>query len=177
MQTRVRRHGLRRGFAGALAGSAITAALIVGVNAPTALSAPGDDDTTETEAPATPTMTADQALAIIAEDYDTGAGGGQLSNLIHEVLVLRNLGFKPSNANKVAIQEALEERPNQAPLIEALKATIAYQRKIQAQMVAQQQQQQSQQGFAIGGAPAPMEGSGVILGGPGGSTINQPIGP
>ncbi len=149
--------GWRRGFAGALAGSAIATALVVGINAPTALSAPGDD-TTETEAPATPTMTAEEALAIIAEDYDTGAGGGQLSNLIHEVLVLRNMGFRPSNANKLAIQKALDKRPNQAPLIEALKSTIAYQRKIQAQAASQQQAQQAQQGFAIGGAPPGMPG-------------------
>ena len=34
-----------------------------------------------THAPTTsPTMTADQALAIIATEYDTGAGGGQISN-------------------------------------------------------------------------------------------------
>jgi hypothetical protein len=173
-QHRENRHGWRRGFAGTLAGSAIATALIVGVNAPTALSAPADDETTETEAPATPTMTAEEALAIVAEDYDTGAGGGQLSNLIHEVLVLRNLGFRPSNANKIAIQEALEERPNQAPLIEALKATIAYQRKLQARAVMQQQMQQNQEGFAIGGAPPPFDPGGVI---PGGSSINQPIGP
>ena len=44
-------------------------------------------------------MTGEEALAIIQQDYDLGAGGGQLSNLVHEVLVLRNLGFRPSNAN------------------------------------------------------------------------------
>ena len=168
-------NGWRR-VAGALAGSAIAGALIVGFGAPTALSAPGDD-TTETDAPATPTMTGDEALAIIQQDYDLGAGGGQLSQLIHEVLVLRNLGFKPSNANKVAIQEALDHRPNQTPLIDALKSTIAYQRKLQAQSAAQQQQQQgAQPGFAIGGAPAPFDQGGVILGGPGGSSINMPVG-
>ena len=40
-----------------------------------------------------PDMTADQALAIIDADYDTGAGGGQLSNLIHQVMKLRSQGF------------------------------------------------------------------------------------
>ena len=49
-------NGWRR-LAGALAGSAIAGALIVGFGAPTALSAPADDNT-ETEAPPTPTMTA-----------------------------------------------------------------------------------------------------------------------
>ena len=49
------------------------------------------------------------------------------------MLILRNLGFKPSKANKEAIAKALDNRPNQAPLIEALKETVAYQRKLQAQ--------------------------------------------
>lgn len=166
-------NGWRR-LAGALAGGAIAGALIVGFGTPTAMSAPGDD-TTETETPATPTMTGDEALAIIQQNYDMGAGGGQLSNLVHEVLVLRNLGFKPSNANKVAIQEALDKRPNQGPLVAALKATIAYQRKIQAQAAAQQEQG-AQPGFAIGGAPAPFDQGGAIIGGPGGSSINMPLG-
>jgi hypothetical protein len=85
------------------------------------------------------------------------------------VLVLRNLGFRPSNANKLAIQDALDHRPNQAPLVAALKETVAYQRKLQAQAVAQQQQAgQQQPGFAIGGAPGSFNQGGVIMGGPGG---------
>lgn len=166
-------NGWRR-LAGALAGSVIAGALIAGIGAPTALSAPADD-ATDTEAPAAPEMTGDQALAIIQQDYDMGAGGGQLSNFVHEVLVLRNLGFRPSNANKKAIVEALDKRPNQAPLIEALKATVSYQRKMQAQAAAQQQQG-AQPGFGIGGAPAPFDQGGVILGGPGGSSVNMPVG-
>ena len=166
-------NGWRR-VAGALAGGAIAGALIVGVGTPTALAVPADDST-DTEAPAAPTMTGEQALAIIQQDYDLGAGGGQLSQLIHEVLVLRNLGFKPSNANKVAIQEALDHRPNQGPLVEALKSTIAYQRRIQAQASAQQAQG-ANPGFAIGGAPAPFGQGGAIMGGPGGSSVNMPAG-
>ena len=77
-------------------------------------------------------MTADEALAIIDKEYDTGAGGGQLSTLIHSVLQLRAQGFKPSNANREAIIAALDKRPNQVPLIDALKNTLAYQRKLQA---------------------------------------------
>ena len=50
------------------------------------------------------------------------------------MLKLRSQGFKPSNANRQAIAKALDHRPNQAPLIEALKETLAYQRKLQAQM-------------------------------------------
>ena len=94
-------NGWRR-VAGAFAGGAIAGALIVGVGTPTALAVPADDST-DTEAPAQPTMTGEQALAIIQQDYDLGAGGGQLSNFVHEVLVLRNLGFRPSKANQTAI--------------------------------------------------------------------------
>ncbi|WP_237682898.1 hypothetical protein [Mycolicibacterium agri] len=156
-----------------MAGGAIAGALVVGT--PTALAAPGDDGTTDTEAPSAPEMTGEEALAIIQRDYDTGAGGGQVSKLVHEVLVLRNLGFRPSNANKKAIVAALDKRPNQGPLVEALKNTIAYQRKIQAQAVAQQQQG-AQPGFAIGGSPAPFDPGGVIIGGPGGSSVTMPVG-
>ncbi len=167
-------NGWRR-LTAALAGGAIAGALIVGAGAPTALAAPADDGSTDTEAPAAPPMTGDEALAIIQQDYDTGAGGGQLSQLIHEVLVLRNLGFRPSNANKAAIQEALDHRPNQGPLVEALKSTIAYQRRIQAQASAQQAPG-ANPGFAIGGAPAPFGQGGAIMGGPGGSSVNMPAG-
>lgn len=157
-------NGWRR-VAGALAGGAIAGALIVGVGTPTALAVPADDST-DTEAPAAPTMTGEQALAIIQQDYDLGAGGGQLSNFVHEVLVLRNLGFRPSKANQAAIVEALEKRPNQAPLLEALKATVAYQRRIQAQAQAQQAQG-GNGGFSIGGAPAPFDQGGTIMPHPG----------
>ncbi len=155
----------RRRLVGALAGSVVAGALLAGIGAPTVLAAPGDDPT-DTEAPAAPTMTGEQALAIIQQDYDLGAGGGQLSNYVHEVLVLRNLGFRPSKANQTAIAEALEKRPNQAPLVEALKATVSYQRRIQAQAQAQQGQG-GNGGFSIGGAPAPFDQGSTIMPYPG----------
>ena len=90
------------------------------------------------------TMTADQALTIIYNEYSLGDGGGQLSSLIDDVMKMRAQGYKPSNANKVAIEDALAHRPNQTPLIEALKTTLQYQRKIaEQQAMAAQQQQQS----------------------------------
>lgn len=153
-------------IAGVLAGGAIAGALIVGIGAPSALAAPGDDDTTDTEAPAAPAMTGAQALALLQQQYDTGAGGGQVSKFVHEVLTLQNLGFRPSKANQTAIVEALDKRPNQAPLVEALKATVSYQRKIQAQAAAQQGQG-GDGGFSIGGAPAPFDQGGTILPYPG----------
>ena len=60
---------------------------------PTPSPRPAADPTTGTDAP--PPMTADQALAIIATEYDTGAGGGQISTLIHQVLKLRARGLLP----------------------------------------------------------------------------------
>jgi hypothetical protein len=89
-------------------------------------------------APEAPPQTADEVLAIIYRDYDTGAGGGQLSTLIDRVMQLRSQGFKPSKANRDAIVEALDHRPNQGPLVQALKETLAYQTKQQQQMEAMQ---------------------------------------
>jgi hypothetical protein len=185
-QTGKNRRGWRRTFTTGVAISAVAAGIMAGFAAPTALADPADP-ATPTDTPPTPTMTADEALAIIATEYDTGAGGGQLSNLIHEVLKLRALGFKPSNANKIAIQEALDKRPNQAPLVEALQETIVYQRKLQAQL---QNSNTGQNPYLWGiGQPPPGMGptqppgvppdpgdqNGVYIGG-GGTTINQPVG-
>jgi len=168
---------VRRAVTGAVASSAMVAGLMVVFGAPAALADPADP-TTQTDTPRV--MTADEALAIIAADYDLGSGGGQLSNLIHDVLQLRALGFKPSNGNKEAITKALDYRPNQAPLIEALKETLAYQRRLQA---IQQNAVAPQQGVTMGQTPLPPgvppdpgnpnnTGIGVIPGG----TVNQPVG-
>ncbi|EKF21111.1 hypothetical protein C731_4916 [Mycolicibacterium hassiacum DSM 44199] len=85
------------------------------------------------EHPEPPRINADALLAQIHSEYRQGDGGGQISKLIDDAVKLRRQGFRPSYANAVALAEALEARPNQIPLIEALKETIAYQRKQQAQ--------------------------------------------
>jgi hypothetical protein len=157
----------RRGCQRAIVAGALAAGAVAGMGAPTAV---GDPATpiSPTPIPATPipatpapapnnappgqTMTADQALAIIDKDYDTGAGGGQVSNLIHTVLQLRAQGFKPSNANTQAIVAALDQRPNEEPLIEALKATLAYQHKLQSR---QQNAKAPQQGVLGAGQIPP----------------------
>jgi len=161
-QTGKNRLGWRRVVTGGLAGSAVLAGVMAGFGAPSAMADPADP-TTQTDTP--PVMTADEALAIIDRDYDTGAGGGQLSTLIHDVLKLRAQGFKPSNANREAITNALDHRPNQAPLIEALQETLVYQRKLQAQMQNANTGQQ-QPGYNLGGGQpppgmAPMQPPGV----------------
>ena len=122
-------------------------------------------------------MTADEALAIIAKDYDTGEGGGQISTLIHDILKLRQQGYKPSNANREAITEALDKRPNQVPLINALKSTLSYQRKLQAQSQAQLPQQ-SGLNPGVGQFPggiAPIPGGAGVQPGPSGG-IQIPLG-
>jgi hypothetical protein len=133
----------------------------MGVATPTVLA----DTTTETEAPPAPTMTGDQALAELQAEYDKGSAGGQISNFIHEIVILRNQGYKPSKSNQDAIVAAMDKRPNQQPLIDALKATVSYQRQIQAQASAQQPQ--GGNGFSIGGAPAPFNGGQQIMPYPG----------
>ena len=114
--------GWRRAVAGAMVSGALAAGLVAGAGAAPAWADPTVDETT-----AAPEMTADQALAIVAADYDTGAGGGQLSTLIHKVLKLRQQGYYPSTANKEAIVAALDKRPNQAPLVAALESTLTFQ--------------------------------------------------
>ncbi|MFY1621501.1 hypothetical protein [Micromonospora sp. WMMD736] len=175
------RQDWRRGITGAFASSALAAGLLLG-SGPVVHAAPGDDtDTTAdgAENEAKPAMTADQALAIIAEDYDTGAGGGQLSKLIREVLVMRAQGYRPSNSNRAAIEKALDYRPNQKPLIEALQDTLMYQRKTMAQA---SNAGASSGGFTMGinqappGIPNNGNNTGVFIA-PGGTQGQQPIGP
>ena len=81
-QTGKNRHGWRRVVTGGLAGSAVAAGVMAGFGAPTAWPTPR---TRRTQTDTPPVMTADEALAIIDRDYDMGAGGGQLSTLIHDV--------------------------------------------------------------------------------------------
>lgn len=68
----------------------------------------------------------------IADEYASGAGGGQISNLIHESMTLRARGFQPSQSNVSELRDALDYRPNQGPLVEALKETVAHQNKLKA---------------------------------------------
>ncbi|WP_029368229.1 hypothetical protein [Mycobacterium sp. UM_WWY] len=174
----------RRTVTGAVAGSALAAGLLAGVAAPVALADPAADANANAAAtadtPPAPQMTADEALAIIDKEYDTGSGGGQLSQLIHSVLQLRAQGFKPSNANRDAIVAALDKKPDQMPLIDALKNTLAYQRKLQAR----QNGSQSSGGISAGinqtgPGQVPIPGApgtpGISLG-PNNSGINVPVG-
>ncbi|CAN1495968.1 hypothetical protein MCEMAEM6B_00338 [Mycobacteriaceae bacterium] len=89
----------------------------------------------------------------LAEQYAIGAGGGQLSKLLTVSLKLRAMGYKPSQAYLDQVTEAAGYRPNQNPLVEALKNTIAYQAKVKAQTeILQGAQSQQGANSAIMGA-------------------------
>lgn len=88
----------------------------------------------------------------LAEDYAVGTGGGQLSNLLKTSLKLRNMGFRPTKQYYDEIKAAMAYRPNQNPLIAALKDTIAYQQKIRAQVDILQQSQSKNANSAVMGA-------------------------
>ncbi|OBC05862.1 hypothetical protein A5784_10830 [Mycobacterium sp. 852013-50091_SCH5140682] len=174
----------RRTVTGAVAGSALAAGLLAGVAAPVALADPAADANANAAAtadtPPAPQMTADEALAIIDKEYDTGSGGGQISQLIHSVLQLRAQGFKPSNANRDAIVAALDKKPDQMPLIDALKNTLSYQRKLQARSNGSQSSGGISAGInQTGPGQVPIPGApgtpGISLG-PNNSGINVPVG-
>lgn len=86
----------------------------------------------------------------LADEYGRGAGMGQVATLLNEVLTLREHGVRPKPADLMAVQAALDKRPNQGPLIGALGATLAHQRKVQGQMGGGSSQQPPQGGgFSI----------------------------
>ncbi|WP_006246134.1 hypothetical protein [Mycolicibacterium tusciae] len=92
-----------------------------------------DDAKCSAAANAPKRVNADQVLMAIHQQYNQGDGGGQISVLVDDAMKLRQLGFRPSNANAEALLVALDKRPNQTPLVDALRATVAYQRKLQTQ--------------------------------------------
>ena len=114
----------RRSIATVLAGAAVAGGLGSAVAVPTVWAQPAEP-TTENRTPTSP----DQILMMISEEYQTGAGGGQVSKLIEQVITLRKRGIRPSRASAQALAAALEKRPNQKPLVEALQVTLVDQRK------------------------------------------------
>ncbi|MBU3751077.1 MAG: hypothetical protein FGM52_11620 [Mycobacterium sp.] len=161
----------RRAMSQSIAGLGIAAATLLGSSGP----ALADPSVVPTPTPK-PTVVAEGAAAAgaatatataapssgdildkLADEYMIGAGGGQLSNLLKVSLKLRGMGFKPSKQYLDGIEAALKYRPNQLPLISALKDTIAYQQKLRAQMeiLSQAQGRQNPGGAAMGGGQMP----------------------
>ena len=98
-------------------------------------------------------------------EYDTGAGGGQISNLIEKVMKLRARGFRPSKCNRRP-SRGDDKRPNQVPLVEALESTLSFQMR--------QASRQTGGGPVLnpptigvggngGGAPNPNSGGGINI--------------
>jgi hypothetical protein len=126
---------LRRAVTCAVASSAMTIGLLMGVGSATANADVLDD---------------------IGVKYMEGAGGGQISNFVKEALTLRALGFKPSKGNLEALQAGWDYLPNQSRIVDALKDTVAYQRKLQALQQNANNPSQPGYNFGIGQAPAGM---------------------
>jgi hypothetical protein len=124
---------LRRAVTAALASSAMAVGLLMGIGSATANADVLDD---------------------VGAKYMEGAGGGQISNFVKEALTLRAQGFKPSKSNIEALQHGWDYLPNQSRLVDALKETVSYQRKLQAQMQNAVNPNQ-QPGFNMGQTPLP----------------------
>ena len=155
----------------ALAAAVLTGALACGASGvaaaePSLVPTPTPRPTVAVEggAAATPKVAAAAApdvLDTLAEQYAVGAGGGQLSNLLKVALKLRAMGFRPSKPYLDEIQTAMGYRPNQLPLIDALKDTIAYQQKLRAQMelLTKAQARQSTGSAVMGAGQMPAAGN------------------
>lgn len=114
----------RRSAATALAGAIMVGGLGSVVSVPAAWAQPAEP-TTENRRPMSP----DQVLMMISEQYQVGSSGGQVSKLIDQVITLRKRGIRPSRTSTQALLAALDRRPNQKPLIDALQATLSDQRR------------------------------------------------
>jgi hypothetical protein len=136
--------GWRRTVAGVVASGALAAGLIAGFGSGTASADVLDD---------------------IYAQYDTGAGGGQVSVLVHSAIKLRAAGFQPSEGNVAELEDGWARRPNQTALISALQQTVAYQKRSQARSAGQQTPT----------AVPPLSPGDALVGGPGISS-NIPIG-
>jgi hypothetical protein len=104
----------------------------------------------------------------IANEYAHGAGTGPVANLVVQSIKLRQMGFKPTQANVAEVTDALNDRPNQTPLIKALQQTVDLQNHLM-------QQQQAIQGgnnpVTIGINQYDPSSPGGITAGPGGINV------
>lgn len=167
----------RRSLRNAAAGAALSAGLVLGpvltavahadpslVPTPTpkpTVAAEGGAAAGVTSAAAAAPNAAPDVLDALAEEYAVGSGGGQLSNLLKVSLKLRAMGYKPSKQYLDELRTAMNYRPNQLPLIDALKDTIAYQSKLKAQMdvLTKAQSQQNSGNAVMGAGPMPAAGN------------------
>ncbi|MBV9513196.1 MAG: hypothetical protein JO280_03990 [Mycobacteriaceae bacterium] len=136
----------RRALGAGLAGTGLAVALACGSAAGTARADVIDD---------------------LANEFTTAAGGGEMSTLLNQSLKLRGMGFKPTAAELTAIQDSEKYRPNQTPMITALKNAVDGQthRMQQANAAAKKG------GFSIGINQYDPTSPGGITAGPGGINL------
>ena len=104
----------------------------------------------------------------LAQEFTTAQGAGPISTLVNQSLKLRAAGFRLTNGEAAAIQQALNDRPNQTPLINALKEAVAGQTKRMQQAKAASQ---GQGPYTIGINQYDPNSPGGVTAGPGGVNI------
>jgi hypothetical protein len=104
----------------------------------------------------------------LAQEFTTAQGAGQIPSLLNQSLKLRATGFKLTNGEIAAIQDALNDRPNQTPLISALKDAVAGQTKRMQQAKAAAQ---GQGPYTIGINQYDPNSPGGVTAGPGGINL------
>src|ERR1700758_4043651 len=103
----------------------------------------------------------------LANEVTTASGGGEISSLLNQSLKLRGAGFKPTTGELTAIEDSLKYRPNQTPMINALKAAVAG----QTHRMAQAQAAANKGGYTIGINQYDPNSPGGVTAGPGGVNI------
>ena len=142
---------LAKAIAAALAGTGLAVALALG---------------------STPVAQAD-VLDELANEFTSAQGAGQISGLLNQSLKLRAAGVRLTNGEIGAIEDAMKYRPNQTPLINALKDAVEGQTHRLEQAKAAQQQQQ----FTVGINQYDPNSPGGVTVGPGGINIGGNPGP
>lgn len=100
--------GWKRAVAGALASTGLAVALTLG---------------------STPVTAHADVLDDLANEFTTAQGEGPIPSLLNQSMRLRGAGYNLTNGETAEIQAALTRRPNQTPLIGALKDAVAGQTK------------------------------------------------
>jgi len=97
----------------------------------------------------------------------TASGGGEIPSLLNQAIKLRGAGFKPTNGELGAIEDSLKYRPNQTPMISALKAAVAG----QTHRMAQANAGKNKGGYTIGINQYNPSSPGGVTAGPGGVNV------
>lgn len=136
----------RRTIRAALAGTGLAVALALG-------SAPG--------------LARADVIDDLANEFTTASGGGEIPSLLNQAIKLRGAGFKPTNGELGAIEDSLRYRPNQTPMISALKAAVAG----QTHRMAQANAGNNKGGYTIGINQYNPNSPGGVTAGPGGVDV------